>query len=1527
MPTTNSTDHYLNWYKTGGDDNSSIDEWVYTNTGNQSRKKGLPILQTTYTLSSSKSNPVINAKLLNWNDVIRLKGNEIRVTSSDHDVDLGGSPIDTEAWYEVYGHPDKFIYDYQQKWNNCGVVSSLNVLSMAGVKDIIELTSSYASYLSNPTTTTQTVIEWDAESGSWVMEEKTVTTYPKAQTESEDAFLLWAVQNSFNDQKWYDDRFSSGYLNTFTDTQKRAEVKDFCFHTLNAEDYLTIEDLHEVKYTEVGTSTYKHIDNILEYWGVQSDVHYYTNVPYSADTLKEYNIDKTFDGIDILVRLQSDPGEEEVLISLQDAIDKFNAPDQVVDITQNTSKYEYEAEQTVNYNQYLTVKETITTVTQEPIKEVTPGSGTVVLPGGDKEEETTTYEVVEKEYTTNLQKYSFLEQFDSYIKQGKGVILEGYANAFIGGTGGGHAITLTGVVWGEVTTKITEYYINDELKRTEGESKRDIVGVYVLDTGGFLGNVEGSQFISCDMLYKFLTDSNYADTFGKDENAPWLSGGKTETFVNVTQENIRNWAENLNLTGNNRKNVLEGNEGSNIIKAGAGDDVLRGMGGDDSIQGDSGDDVITGGEGNDILTGGSGNDIYMFDAADVEMIDGKIVCTAINSGNDLINANSGKDSLQFVNTIVVSEEEYNKLALALSEFEDNGTPVPDITASEIKESYKHTDIANMYYQNRDGHLVIKYNTDVTKDGETTTYENSITINNYFKKNLYSSVKDIQTQTRIFVEDSMTYLAYPDKIYDFVTEFIQRGHIDYYTEQDKNNKISGTKFKDYIVAGNKNDSISAGANDDILCGGACNDTIKGGAGDDTIYASAGNDMIYGEAGENIIRYQDTFISFNGTDTITTYYGGNDTIASGSGKDYIELLDCTRADIKYAKSGNNLVITYDETTGASLTIQNYFSKKGKTSVKEISLNQSGATYRDRAIDLVFEYNDILSQANKGIVDNRSKSTVNETLAGNYGYDKLTGGKGNDSIVGGLGNDTLYGGNGNDTLVGGLGADKMYGQAGDNTYVFTGKAQGSDTIYTTSNGTTTLDFTGTGLKFDKVGSTDCIDEYSYTKSKNDLVINYATNLSEDDNATVTISGFFTSKNNFILNDGTNSLNLKEDIAIYMTGNEEKKTKITGSVYNDSIVAYEFNDTLTGGKGNDTLYGGKGNDAISGGAGNNIINYSKGDGYDTVTLTKNENLVINIDGYATTDKLDFNIVKGNLIVSTVDTKTGLKTDIINLKSFGTKDVTTANGSVLLNFNGTQIDLRKDAYLGVYSDFTAKKYSYTGNWHSEYIFADTLNYTPVTKDRGAKINAGAGDDFIVGSFYNDTINGGDGNDTIYGDFGKNTIDGGKGSDKYHLFYADSNADREDSDIEISPEAKENSKEITTIKDTGKVAEDVDTVIIYDKYTDLQFGGSSLQEEQSYIWFNTDKKGNKTFYVMDKNGNSATMSGVEQIIANGGTDAVTTDDYVYNYNSAALLQAIDNWKTTNGISDISGIMNGKYGTTPRAELLEIFNTGWEQYQQ
>ena len=1511
MATTNSTDHKLNYYSLTGDENSGFENWIATATGNEGRKKGLPILNRTYTCSSVASTVVVNAKLLDWNDAIIKRG---------ADIDKSLNP---DQAYSIYGMPDKFVYDYQQKWSNCGVESSLNVLSIAGVKDIVEYTSDYSAYLSSGTTITKQVIEVN-DKGEFELVEKTVTIYPNALQETEDAFLLWAVQNSHNDEDWYDERYTRGYFSDFTDTTF-TKTKDFCLHTLNTEEYITVKDLEKVNILEVGTTTTMHIDNILEYWGVESEIHCYSSEVIPPEVANEIGINQKFNGIDILVKLENDPGEEEVPIEFEEAVDLFNAPDDVADVPSDpaiTAKYDFEHKQTVNFNETMTDKVTTTTITQTPKEE----DGAIVVAPGNEKEEDIEYKVVEKTYATNLEKYSYLEHFNEYIQEGKGVIIGGDGGSLIGQPGGGHAITIIGVVWGKVTTKETTYYINDEAKGkgTITEQADDIVGVYVLDTGGFLGNIEGAQFITSDTLYNFITGTTYSQNVGTEEGKEYISSGddnndnKYTTFVNVTKNNIKNKVEDLNLIGNNRKNVLEGNNGNNIIKSGAGNDVIRGMAGNDSLQGDAGKDTITGGAGNDSLIGGAGDDTYIFDAME-------------HSGNDIINVTGGRDIIQFDNTYEVTEEEFNRIDRAT----DRGE-LPTVNKEEATKSYEHTPISKMYYQNNNGSLVIKYDTEQKEGDEITTFENSITINDYFKKNLYSTVKDIQTQTSIsYIDDSgalHSMIVGVDR-YDFVTQFIERGHIDYYTEVDKKNKITGTKFKDYIVSGNENDSINGAANDDIICGGACNDTIKGGAGNDIIYASAGNDSIYGEAGINIIKYQDTFKSFDGLETITTNYGGNDTIVSGSGKDYIELHGCTRDDIQYSKDGNNLVVTYNKDTGASITITGYFSRKGKTSVKEIHLDPSGATYRDKMIDLVFEYEQINALTEKGIVQNEAKATTGKTIDGNYGYDKLTGGQYNDTISGGMGKDTIYGGKGNDVLIGGLGDDKLYGQDGNNTYKFdqiiagtdTITALGSDIIYTQGKGNTIIDFSGTDIVFGEEGSTGCVDVYSYTKVGNNLVINYAKNIAEDDNATITINGFFTSQNNFYIKDKTHStednyLNLKEDIAIYMNGDDTKKNRITGSVYNDSIIGYGFDDTLTGGKGNDTIAGGKGNDAITGGVGENTINYKKGDGLDTITLTKNEKLTINMDGYTNAEKLDFEIKSGNLIISTVNSVTGASEEVLKLNGFGTRDVTGIDGDVILNFNGTAIDLREDAYLDVYKDFTAKKYSYTGNWHSEIIDASTINYTQVSNNRGVNIKAQAGHDMIIGSYYNDTINGGDGNDIIYGDYGKNTIDGGNGSDEYHLFYTDSTADKNDK-----------MDEITTIKDTGKDASDVDTVIVYENYEKLQFNGDVGQDysdgASGYLWFEIDKKGNKTFYLADQQGNSATISGAEKIIANNGTIEDKTDDHIYNTNRAELQEALAAWMTNTGLemTDIKATMNNKYGSIAKFELLEAFDSGWEPY--
>ena len=329
-------------------------------------------------------------------------------------------------------------------------------------------------------------------------------------------------------------------------------------------------------------------------------------------------------------------------------------------------------------------------------------------------------------------------------------------------------------------------------------------------------------------------------------------------------------------------------------------------------------------------------------------------------------------------------------------------------------------------------------------------------------------------------------------------------------------------------------------------------------------------------------------------------------------------------------------------------------------------------------------------------------------------------------------------------------------------------------------------------------------------------------------------------------------------MNGDDENKNKITGSNYNDLIIGYDYNDTFKGGKGNDTLVGGKGNDNLTGGAGDNVIKYTKGDGMDTINLTKGENLSINLTGFTLgtpdeegnppkTEIFDYTIVKNDLVISYIDEK-GRKTDILVLKNFGTKDVTGATGSVKLYNDDTELmDLRLGDYLDKVINFTPKKYSYTGKWQSEVIDTRALNKETPSNNRGAKVNAGAGNDTIYGSDYNDTLNGGDGDDYIYGGFGTNKLDGGKGSDTYHLF-----------DTTIS---NTNSvKETTTIKDTGKGDGDIDTVYIHASLEDIKTNAGRY-EQQGSIWFNVKADGtySTTFNIITNDSNKATISGVEEI--------------------------------------------------------------------
>ena len=1429
MATTNSTDKQLNYYYVDSTEtNSNLGEYIYTNTGNKKRKDGLTVLNDTYTCSGT-GDVIINAKLLNYSDAIIKRGDEIPGANGI---------LEDDKEYQIIGHPDKWVYDHIQDYNNCGVDSSMNILSQAGKVSIIQQDTEYLQYLNTPIVTKEIKTTWDAEKGVFVQEEVETKSYPTPKTNTEDSFLLWAVQNSHNDEKWYDDIYTNiGDV----DLPTGAETNDFCIHSKNDYEYKTIEDLKGHP-KEVGGTTVLHRDNILEYYGVKSEY-------------EEFN-----------VKLVAEVGS---------------------DITTKSEPIVEDDGDGVKVT-------TTTTVTSKDYKTVTTTIEVVHYSDKEQKEKTYTEKTVTVENKLNAEWYNYINRLEELIVDGRGVILSGYATENYEGEpneGEGHAITLLGVVKGKVVKTETNVYIDDKLQGDSSTSEEalDVVGFYVMDTGGWLGYSEGAIFVTPKQLYNFFTNNNYV---GSPDEEKYTQ----DKYINYTSENIKNWAFEMNLVGNNRKNILKGNDSRNVINAGKGNDVIYGNAGNDTIYGEGDQDTLMGGAGDDLLDGGSGSDTYIFKASDL-------------SNNDTIVA-SGQDKIQFDNTVVEFQDaEGNTTGYEIHTIQSIMDVIDPATGAVTE--------AGMKYQNILGDLVIEYTSKIEKAnadgnliaGETQTFTNTLTIKDYFKKGLYTSIKYITEASGAYIDgQDVDYTGFVYKSYNFFDDFVaNKGYIDYYINENKDNKIDGSKHRDSIIGGNKSDSISAGDGNDIINGGYCDDIIKGGSGDDVIYASHGNDKIYGDAGNDKFNY----------DGATGSYSGDDTIYSGSGTDYIYMTDKTLDDLTFTKQGNNLVIYYN-TNGDSITIASYFSKKGNTSIKGIEL-------ADITYGLSSKYTEILAATeetiNKALVINDSKNTADTTLPGGNSHDKITAGKGNDSITGGAGFDTLYGGNGNDTLVGGSDSDQLYGQAGNNTYQFA-LGDGHDTIYTTGKDQTILDFSGTGLTFDTTKSSGDYITHSYTKVKNDLLINYAQSNVQDGNATVQISNYFSSGNNFTIKWGDaegQSLNLK-DVYIYMNGDDTKKNTITGSKYNDSIVSYNYNDVIKAGTGDDIINAGKGNDTITGGAssvdGHNTIVYNKyvdadgnvtNDGHDTIYLTKNENLVIDLNGYDMSE-LSIDVVKNDLVISKTETINSIEhlTQLITIKNFGKSDVTGANGSVILDVNGTTLDLREGYYLDVYNSFTPKKYSYTGNWHTEVIDGRKLNLEP-SLTKGINVNAGAGHDTIYGTVYNDTINGGNGNDVIYTDFGKNTVNGGNGNDVYHIF------DFQNDDYIIN--------ETTTIKDSGKTYEksgEIDTVIIDSISTDVIYDEGNAETAGS-IWFNITNKGKATYTlnIKDDHGNTAKVTGVEKVVVtNGSTD--TSDYKQFNfYNNNQLIQEVIGWLTTYGYKDVNTAIT-KCDPQDVKELLAIF---------
>jgi Ca2+-binding RTX toxin-like protein len=396
-------------------------------------------------------------------------------------------------------------------------------------------------------------------------------------------------------------------------------------------------------------------------------------------------------------------------------------------------------------------------------------------------------------------------------------------------------------------------------------------------------------------------------------------------------------------------------------------------------------------------------------------------------------------------------------------------------------------------------------------------------------------------------------------------------------------------------------------------------------------------------------------------------------------------------------------------------------------------------------------------------------NDVLTGGSGGDQLFGESGNDTLLGKGGFDFLFGGNDNDTLTGGDADDQVFGQSGndrsiwnpgDDTDLNEGGA-GTDTTEVNGGGgaeqfTTTAN--GTRVRFDRLNPAP-----------------FAIDIGTSENLVLNANG--------------------GDDSFSATGNLAALIKITvdGGTGNDNLLGSNGIDLLLGGDGNDFVDGQQGNDVGFLGAGNDVFQWDPGDGSDI------------IEGQAGTDEMLFNGSAANEVmaasanggrvlftrnianivmdlddVETIDARLLGGTDTLTVNDLSGTDVTSvtpdlsntggaddaaADNVIVDGTNGADVipvtgSGTNAAVLGLQARVTVTGARAANDRLTVNALADDDVIDASSVLAGAillTLDAGAGDDVLLGGAGPDTLLGGTGDDVLIGGAGADILDGGAG--------------------------------------------------------------------------------------------------------------------------------------------------------------------------
>ncbi len=475
--------------------------------------------------------------------------------------------------------------------------------------------------------------------------------------------------------------------------------------------------------------------------------------------------------------------------------------------------------------------------------------------------------------------------------------------------------------------------------------------------------------------------------------------------------------------------------------------------------------------------------------------------------------------------------------------------------------------------------------------------------------------------------------------------------------------------------------------DTITGSRSGDRIYGGYGGvDEIFGDWGNDIIYSQSQTGSAVFiageegNDRLYAGAGVDYF--YFGeaedkgeGRDTIYNADSNDKIRFANISADDLKYTKSGNNLIIT----TPNAKNFENETARKSYRNFSATVANYFNPNISDESkIDTV-EFGD-KNSANTSI-------SIKEQTINVGGKGRIYGTKYKDNIVGSRYSDRIYTGVGEDTVTAGRGNDTIYITGEGNKTLNFNSGDGKDTVVIGKGITSAIN-----LKFNNL-STDAL---SYSKSVNDLVI---TQTYLDKRNRTKFGGNVTIKNYFNENDGSikyNNINVTTDegTSDIQTLLNNNGLTVTAGTYDrrwrePEYTGTKYNDTFNYKSGNAVIYGGEGNDTYNIKM-TNKTNVYMSDCYDNTNIGGG-NDTLNIDAKQNNLALLFNVDRnGNILEydSALNDEHGIDTLFV----FNKKSLTLNNINRLFREQDVGGLIQIDGYFEENSENNHDPYGYIEN-------------------------------------------------------------------------------------------------------------------------------------------------------------------------------------------------------------------------------------------